>query len=72
MTIMKGAYTELYKILGYEFKDVSLLREALTHPSLEGGPNYQRLEFIGDRVLGLAIAAWMYELYPLVGEGGLA
>ncbi|MBL4604082.1 MAG: ribonuclease III, partial [Emcibacteraceae bacterium] len=36
------------------------------------GPNYQRLEFIGDRVLGLTIAAWMYELYPLVGEGGLA
>ena len=67
-----GEYTELYEILGYEFKDAALLREALTHPSLEGSSNYQRMEFIGDRVLGLAIAAWMYELYPGVDEGGLA
>ncbi len=49
-----------------------MLREALTHPSLEGSSNYQRMEFVGDRVLGLAIAAWMYELYPGVEEGGLA
>ena len=65
-------YSELYKILGYSFKNEGLIREALTHPSLEGTPNYQRLEFIGDRVLGLAIAAWMFELYPNVDEGGLA
>lgn len=69
---MSGQYCELYKIIGYTFKDERLLREALTHPSLEGVPNYQRLEFVGDRVLGLAIAAWMYELYPDVDEGGLA
>jgi len=67
-----GQYSELYKILGYKFKDEALLREALTHPSLEGSPSYQRLEFIGDRVLGLAIAAWMYELHPDANEGGLA
>lgn len=72
MTQMNGQYTELYKILGYQFKDADLLREALTHPSLEGSPNYQRLEFIGDRVLGLTIAAWMFELYPSADEGGLA
>lgn len=65
-------YSELYKILEYSFEDESLIREALTHPSLEGAPNYQRLEFIGDRVLGLAIAAWMFELHPNVDEGGLA
>lgn len=69
---MNGQYAELYKIIGYRFKNVDLLREALTHPSLEGKSNYQRLEFVGDRVLGLAIAAWMYELYPSSDEGGLA
>ncbi len=72
MTGQNGQYSELYKILGYRFKDASLLRVALTHPSLEGAPNYQRMEFIGDRVLGLAIAVWMYELYPDADEGGLA
>lgn len=72
MTKNSGQYSELYEILGYEFKNGELLREALTHPSLEGGQNYQRMEFVGDRVLGLAIAAWMYELYPEVDEGGLA
>ena len=72
MTKTEGQYAELYDILGYKFKDDNLLREALTHPSLEGSPNYQRLEFIGDRVLGLAVAAWMYELYPTADEGGLA
>lgn len=67
-----GEYAKLYDVLGYKFKDSSLLREALTHPSLEGSPNYQRMEFVGDRVLGLSIAAWMYELYPGIDEGGLA
>ena len=69
---MSSQYSELYEILGYSFKDESLIREALTHPSLEGTPSYQRLEFIGDRVLGLAIAAWMFELHPNADEGGLA
>lgn len=68
----KGQYSELYQVLGYVFKNDNLLREALTHPSLEGSRNYQRMEFIGDRVLGLAIAVWMYELYPDSDEGGLA
>ena len=49
---------ELYRKLGYEFKDESLLRRALTHPSYWGGrkgENYQRLEFLGDAVLGYVI-----------------
>ncbi|MCC3860662.1 ribonuclease III [Pseudemcibacter aquimaris] len=72
MTVENGQYSELYEIIGYSFKNEELIREALTHPSLEGAKNYQRLEFVGDRVLGLAIAAWMFELYPDVDEGGLA
>lgn len=67
-----GQYSDLYKVLGYVFTDVALLREALTHPSLEGGKQYQRLEFVGDRVLGLVIAEWLFEEYPDADEGGLA
>jgi ribonuclease-3 len=57
--------------LGHEPKDVALFRRALTHGS-QGGPSYQRLEFLGDRVLGLAIAAWLYELFPDDPEGKLS
>ena len=46
--------------LGHEFADASLLRRAMTHPS-SGQPNYQRLEFLGDRILGCVIAAWLYD-----------
>ncbi|MCF8475174.1 MAG: ribonuclease III [Emcibacter sp.] len=67
-----GQYSGLYKILGYVFKNEALLREALTHPSLEGGAQYQRLEFVGDRVLGLVIAEWLFEYYADASEGGLA
>lgn len=67
-----GQYGDLYNVLGYVFTDVSLLREALTHPSLEGGKQYQRLEFVGDRVLGLVIAEWLFEAYPDADEGGMA
>lgn len=67
-----GQYSNLYGVLGYVFADVALLREALTHPSLEGGKQYQRLEFVGDRVLGLVIAEWLFEEYPDADEGGLA
>lgn len=67
-----GQYSDLYEILGYIFKDTGLLREALTHPSLEGGKQYQRLEFVGDRVLSLVIAEWLHDYYPTADEGGLA
>ncbi len=67
-----GQYSDLYEVLGYVFTDTDLLREALTHPSLEGGKQYQRLEFVGDRVLGLVIAEWLFEQYPQADEGGLA
>jgi ribonuclease-3 len=62
----------LYHLLGHEFKTPLLLVQALTHPSLEGALNYQRLEFVGDRVLGLAIAELLYNKFPNVKEGGLS
>jgi ribonuclease-3 len=61
--------------LGYSFRDPLLLQAVLHHPSLsklkETSP-FQRLEFLGDRVLGLVIALWLYELYPEEAEGPLA
>jgi len=64
-------------ILGHDFHDASLLQEALTHPSCaeirDGAPfNYQRLEFLGDAVLGMVVAELLLALYPQENEGGLA
>ena len=62
-------------ILGHQFRDPNLLREALTHRSAaqgrrRGGSN-ERLEFMGDRVLGLLIAEWLAERFPREHEGDL-
>lgn len=61
----------LQKRLGHEFVDAGLLAHALTHPSA-GAANYQRFEFLGDRVLGLVTADWLLELFPQADEGELA
>ena len=60
--------------LGYEFSDVSLLIEALTHSSIasEARKDNQRLEFLGDRVLGLVMAEALLEVDQLASEGTLA
>jgi ribonuclease III len=58
-------------ILGRRPGDVALFRRALTHAS-HGDEQYERLEFLGDRVLGLVIAAWLYELFPDEPEGKLS
>jgi ribonuclease III len=48
--------------LGHDFTTVALVREALTHGSAtKGGKSYQRLEFLGDRVLGCIVATWLYQ-----------
>ena len=56
--------------LGHAFVSDALLEQALTHSSF-GQPDYQRLEFLGDRVLGCVMAAWLFEASP-EGEGALA
>ena len=66
--------SDLQSKLGYTFKDLELLRLALTHPSVahEQGPavaHNQRLEFLGDAVLGLALTQELYEKFPNVSEG---
>ena len=57
--------------LGYHFSDTELLQRALTHSS-KGADNYERLEFLGDRVLGLIIADIVYKTFPFETEGGMA
>jgi ribonuclease-3 len=52
----------LTRIAGREPQDESLWLEALTHGSTGQARNYERLEFLGDRVLGLAVAEWLHEL----------
>jgi ribonuclease-3 len=65
---------ELLKKLGYRFEKPELLDEALTHVSAPqaAGQSYQRLEFLGDRVLGLAIAELLFRTFPTAPEGELS
>lgn len=57
--------------LGHEMKDRALFEAALTHSSSRND-NYERLEFLGDRVLGLIVARWLYERFPDEAEGKLS
>jgi len=58
-------------LLDHRPKDAKLFERALTHGS-HGGETYERLEFLGDRVLGLVIAAWLYERFPSEPEGKMS
>jgi ribonuclease III len=60
----------LEKRLGYRFADTRLLEQALTHRS-RGTDNYERLEFLGDGVLGCAVADELYARFPSLSEGKL-
>lgn len=57
---------------GYRFHDRDFLRHALTHASTGGDRDYERLEFLGDRVLGLVVAHLLYTEFPGESEGSLA
>ncbi len=63
--------TWLASVFGRAPGDLALYRRALTHSS-HGDPDYQRLEFLGDRVLGLTAAAWLFERFPDEPEGKLS
>ncbi len=76
MTASPSSFLELEAALGHKFRDPTLLRLALTHPSLAhelgGGQTHnQRLEYLGDAVLQLAITAELYYKFPQHGEGPL-
>ncbi len=63
---------ELAKILNYTFKTQALLQEALTHRSKKSKNNNERLEFLGDSILGFVIAAKLFVLFPRATEGELS
>jgi ribonuclease III len=70
----KPELSELEARIGYTFRDPELARLALTHLSAQaaGGRSYQRLEFLGDRVLGIAVAEGLYSAFPEATEGELS
>lgn len=63
---------DLQKVIGYQFTNIDLLKDALTHSSAAQDTNYERLEFLGDRVLGLVVSEILYEKFPEENEGDLA
>ena len=60
------------KDIGYIFRNQQLLAQALTQSGVDARNNNERLEFIGDRVLGLTVAQMLYTMYPNEKEGELA
>jgi ribonuclease III len=72
----RATLDRLQERIGYTFRNKMMLHEALTHASAaqgqKGHANYERLEFLGDRVLGLAVAEYLYETFPTAPEGDLA
>src|SRR5205814_807648 len=71
----KAEFATLESRLGYRFRNSSLAARALTHLSAQAtagqdrSQSYQRLEFLGDRVLGLVIAEHLYATFPQASEG---
>ena len=66
---MKNSKKELEVILDYNFKNPDLLRQSLIHKSFDNLNNNEKLEFLGDRVLGLIISKKLIEVYPEEREG---
>jgi ribonuclease III len=76
MILRPRKYRAVETALGYKFKSQALLERALTHSSVRGGDakrtDNERFEFIGDRVLGLAIVEMLHEAHPTDNEGDMA
>src|SRR5271154_5691669 len=73
----KAATAALEARIGHRFSDSALLATALTHvsalkPSRKRGDSYQRLEFLGDHVLGLIVSDMLYRAFPNADEGELS
>src|SRR5574337_537504 len=79
MSVEYGDLAALQERIGYRFSDPAMLSRALTHVSALPASqaqrrveSYQRLEFLGDRVLGLAVAEMLFENFPGAEEGELS
>ncbi|KAJ4951630.1 hypothetical protein NE237_028462 [Protea cynaroides] len=69
---MRSAVAAVEGILRYRFRDKTLLQAALTHSSYTDSASYQRLEFVGDAALGLALAEYIFRTYPGLDPGQLS
>ncbi len=72
--IRNAELAKFQEAIGYQFKNLVLLTEALTHPSyasLKNLPSNQRLEFLGDAVLELSVSRYLFEKYTSLQEGEL-
>ena len=71
MSNQLALHQRLLKRLGYQFNDIGLFRQALTHRSVSQKNNYERLEFLGDALLGMIVAQYLYDRFPEEQEGRL-
>lgn len=73
-TLSAADRAKLEGLIGHDFAEKERLDRALTHASArtEKGGNYERLEFLGDRVLGLCIAELLFRTFGTAGEGELS
>ena len=55
---------EIQNNINYFFKDLDILKKALTHSSINYKSNYEKLEFLGDSIINFFITEWIYKKYP--------
>ena len=60
---------DLQQKIGYKFKDINLLKLALTHKSFNNQNNNERLEFLGDAILNSCISKYLFSKFPAINEG---
>lgn len=65
------ALNKLYRTIGYTFKKPAILEQAMTHRSCENRDNNERLEFLGDSILGFVITDELFKRFPTCTEGEL-
>ncbi len=68
---MKDKLIFLQKKINIKFKNLNILKKSITHKSFDSVNNYEKLEFLGDRILGFVISKKLIELYPDEKEGFL-
>ena len=68
---MSDKFNSLQKKINIKFKNLNYLKKSVTHKSYDSVNNYEKLEFLGDRILGLVISKKLIELYPNEKEGVL-
>ena len=66
---MDNKIQKLQKKINVKFKNLNLIKKAITHKSFDPNNNFEKLEFLGDRILGLVISIKLIELYPEEKEG---